>query len=61
MFSKPGLTTTGFWPPVAALPWTALVTSGVIPHADAVAAAVSAVAAALVAFGYAWARAFVKK
>jgi len=57
---QPGVKTSEFWLSIAALVFTALVAAGQIPHGGEVSAAVSAVAAALVAFGYTWARTFVK-
>ena len=57
---KSGLTTTEFWISAAAMLFNALVAAHFIPHGEEVGAAISAIAAALVAFGYTWARAFVK-
>lgn len=58
---KPGFKTTEFWVTSITLIYTALISSGVIPHAAEVSGAVSAIAMCLVSFGYSWARALVKQ
>lgn len=57
---KPGIQTTEFWLSTLPLLIYALLALNVVPHSSEIATAISAVAAALAAFGYAWARAFVK-
>jgi hypothetical protein len=55
---KSGTQTTEFWLSIAGLIFTAV--APLLPHSTEVVNAVSAVAAALVAFGYTWARTFAK-
>ena len=57
---KPGVQTTEFWISAAALLFNAMVAAGLLPHGQEISAAINALAAALVAFGYTWARAFMK-
>lgn len=55
----PGIKTTEFWLTLASLVYVAILPA--IPHGTEIGNVVTAVAALLVALGYAWARSFVKK
>lgn len=60
MMTTPGIKTTEFWLTILGAVYIALLNSGAIPHGDTVTTIINTVAAALLAVGYTWARAWVK-